>query len=173
MAPCASSTSPRLRRHHRGQGHACYDFTARVRRSSGTASIRASAPRPSAESFVFGDRRQADHGLQCWPPNAPAARLVGVNGLEGGEIDQLLGRLRHLSRAPRGRPTRSTPTRSASRTGSSAWGLALAATRGTSAIPAVTAAIIATGNVLDPTVTFTGINIFTNGLDTRSAAPSW
>jgi len=34
--------------------------------------------------------------------------------------------------------------------------------------PAVLAAIIANGNVLDSTVTQTGINIFTNGLDTRT-----
>ena len=35
-------------------------------------------------------------------------------------------------------------------------------------IPAVRDAIIANGNVLDPTVTQTGINIFTNGLNTRT-----
>ena len=34
--------------------------------------------------------------------------------------------------------------------------------------PTVTAAIIANGNVLDPTVSQTGINIFTNGGDTRT-----
>ncbi len=34
--------------------------------------------------------------------------------------------------------------------------------------PIVTAAIIANGNILDPTVTQTGINIFTNGADTRT-----
>ncbi|WP_331010018.1 TonB-dependent receptor plug domain-containing protein [Sphingomonas sp.] len=34
--------------------------------------------------------------------------------------------------------------------------------------PGVTAAIIANGNVLDPTVDQTGINIFTNGADTRT-----
>jgi iron complex outermembrane receptor protein len=34
--------------------------------------------------------------------------------------------------------------------------------------PVVTAAIRANGNVLDPTVTQTGINIFTNGADTRT-----
>jgi iron complex outermembrane receptor protein len=34
--------------------------------------------------------------------------------------------------------------------------------------PAVTAAIRANGNILDPTVTQTGINIFTNGADTRT-----
>jgi iron complex outermembrane receptor protein len=35
-------------------------------------------------------------------------------------------------------------------------------------LPAVRAAILANGNVLDPTVTQTGINIFTNGLNTRT-----
>ena len=34
--------------------------------------------------------------------------------------------------------------------------------------PAVTAAIVANGNVLDPTVSQTGINIFTNGANTRT-----
>lgn len=34
--------------------------------------------------------------------------------------------------------------------------------------PAVTAAIAANGNVLDPDVATTGINVFTNGLDTRT-----
>jgi iron complex outermembrane receptor protein len=36
--------------------------------------------------------------------------------------------------------------------------------------PAVTAAILANGNVLDPTVSETGINIFSNAVNTRSAA---
>lgn len=39
---------------------------------------------------------------------------------------------------------------------------------GVVASSAVTAAIIANGNVLDPTVTNTGVNIFSNGLDTRT-----
>src|SRR5205823_777909 len=34
--------------------------------------------------------------------------------------------------------------------------------------PIVTRAIVANGNVLDPTVSQTGINIFTNGADTRT-----
>ena len=34
--------------------------------------------------------------------------------------------------------------------------------------PSVTAAIVANGNILDPTVTQTGINIFTNGANTRT-----
>jgi iron complex outermembrane receptor protein len=36
--------------------------------------------------------------------------------------------------------------------------------------PAVTAAILANGNVLDPTVVQTGINIFSNAVNTRAAA---
>lgn len=39
---------------------------------------------------------------------------------------------------------------------------------GATNFPIVTAAIRANGNVLDPTVTQTGINIFTNGADTRT-----
>ncbi len=39
---------------------------------------------------------------------------------------------------------------------------------GASNFPIVTAAILANGNVLDPTVSQTGINIFTNGADTRT-----
>lgn len=39
---------------------------------------------------------------------------------------------------------------------------------GATNFPVVTAAIIANGNVLDPTVSQTGINIFTNGADTRT-----
>ena len=39
---------------------------------------------------------------------------------------------------------------------------------GVVASSAVTAAIIANGNVLDPTVTNTGVNIFSNGLDTQT-----
>ncbi len=39
---------------------------------------------------------------------------------------------------------------------------------GATNFPIVTAAIIANGNILDPTVNQTGINIFTNGADTRT-----
>jgi iron complex outermembrane receptor protein len=39
---------------------------------------------------------------------------------------------------------------------------------GATNFPIVTTAIIANGNVLDPTVSQTGINIFTNGADTRT-----
>ncbi|MGJ3647673.1 TonB-dependent receptor plug domain-containing protein [Sphingomonas sp. GlSt437] len=39
---------------------------------------------------------------------------------------------------------------------------------GATNFPIVTAAILANGNVLDPTVVQTGINIFTNGADTRT-----
>lgn len=39
---------------------------------------------------------------------------------------------------------------------------------GSTNFPVVTTAIIANGNILDPTVSQTGINIFTNGADTRT-----
>jgi iron complex outermembrane receptor protein len=39
---------------------------------------------------------------------------------------------------------------------------------GATNFPIVTAAIVANGNVLDPTVTQTGVNVFTNGADTRT-----
>ncbi len=41
-------------------------------------------------------------------------------------------------------------------------------TGGATNFPIVTAAIVANGNVLDPTVSTTGINIFTNGANTRT-----
>jgi iron complex outermembrane recepter protein len=45
---------------------------------------------------------------------------------------------------------------------------ALYGSGGSNNSPAVIAAILANGNILDPTVSQTGVNIFANGLDTRT-----
>ena len=99
------------------------------------------------------------------PPNSPAAALVGVSGLDpeksrnysvgfvvkpGAGITATLDIYQIF--------IKDRVVGSATLFGSG----------GTINLPAVRAAILASGSVLDPTVTQTGINIFTNGLDTRT-----
>jgi len=99
------------------------------------------------------------------PPNSPGARLVGVNGLRPEASTNISAGI-VLNPAPNVSVTldayqitiRDRIVGSGSLYGSG----------GASNSPAVTAAIVANGNVLDPTVVQTGINIFSNAVNTRS-----
>jgi iron complex outermembrane receptor protein len=99
------------------------------------------------------------------PPNSPAARLVGVNGLKPEASTNLSAGI-VINPSPNSSISldayqitiRDRIVGSGSLYGSG----------GAVNSPAVTAAIQANGNVLDPTVTFTGINIFSNAVNTRT-----
>jgi iron complex outermembrane receptor protein len=98
-------------------------------------------------------------------PNSPGARLVGVNGLRPEASTNLsAGIVLNLA-------TNLAVTLDAYQitirdriVGSGS----LYGSGGAVNSPAVTAAILANGNVLDPTVVQTGINIFSNAVNTRS-----
>jgi iron complex outermembrane receptor protein len=99
------------------------------------------------------------------PPNSAGARLVGVNGLKPEASTNLSAGI-VINPAPNASialdayqiTIRDRIVGSGSLYGSG----------GALNSPAVTAAILANGNVLDPTVTYTGINIFSNAVNTRS-----
>ena len=101
------------------------------------------------------------------PPNAPAAQLLGLgNGLQPEKsvsysvgfvfrpIPRLTGTLDLYQTNLRNRIVGS--------------GTIYSFLNGTEVAPDVTAAIVANGNSLDPGVKSTGVNIFTNGISTRT-----
>ncbi|MDN4054472.1 TonB-dependent receptor [Massilia sp. YIM B02763] len=100
------------------------------------------------------------------PPNSPGARLVGVNGLRPEASTNISAGI-VLNPAPNVAITadaykitiRDRIVGSGSLYGSG----------GAVNSPAVTAAILANGNVLDPSVVQTGINIFSNAVNTRTS----
>jgi iron complex outermembrane receptor protein len=99
------------------------------------------------------------------PPNSAGARLVGVNGLKPEASTNLSAGI-VLNPAPNLAITLDAYQISIRDriVGSGA----LYGSGGAVNSPAVTAAILANGNVLDPTVVQTGINIFSNAVNTRS-----
>jgi iron complex outermembrane receptor protein len=98
-------------------------------------------------------------------PNSPGARLVGVNGLRPEASTNLsLGIV--LNPAPNA--SISLDAYQITIRDRIVGSGALYGSGGSINSAAVTAAILANGNVLDPTVSQTGINIFSNGVNTRS-----
>ena len=99
------------------------------------------------------------------PPNSPAAALVGVSGLDPEKS-------RNYSVGfvvkPGAGITATLDIYQISIKDRVVGSATLFGSGGTINLPAVRAAILASGSVLDPTVTQTGINIFTNGRDTRT-----
>jgi iron complex outermembrane receptor protein len=99
------------------------------------------------------------------PPNSPAAALVGINGLKPEDATNYsLG----LVLRPVERLTATLDAYQIKIKDRIVGSGSLFGQGGAINSPAVTAAIAANGNVLDSTVTQTGINIFANGLDTRT-----
>lgn len=99
------------------------------------------------------------------PPNSPAAALVGVNGLDPEKSrNYSVG----FVAKPGGGITATLDIYQITIKDRVVGSATLFGSGGTINLPAVRAAILASGSVLDPTVTQTGINIFTNGLDTRT-----
>lgn len=146
-----------------GKLSARYDFTEAFA-LRGTFSTGFRAPTLAEEYYSATNVGPTTAFVQL-PPNAPAAALVGVDGLKPEKSKNMsVGFVTRL--APR-----LTATLDAYQididdriVGSGS----LYGSGGANNSPAVTAAIAANGNVLDPTVTFTGISIFSNGLDTRT-----
>ncbi len=130
----------------------------------GTVSTGFRAP-TLAESYYSSTNVAPTSAFVQLPPNSAAARLVGVNGLDAEKS-------RNYSVGFVAKPgfgiTATVDLYQINIRDRIAGSGSLFGSGGSINIPAVTAAIRANGNNLDPTVTQTGINIFTNGLDTRT-----
>jgi iron complex outermembrane receptor protein len=145
------------------KGTARYDFTDAFA-LRGTASTGFRAP-TLAESFYSATNVSPTSAFVQLPPNSAAARLVGVNGLDPEKSRNFsVGFVAH----PIPGLTATVDAYQISIRDRIVGSGSLFGTGGAQNYPAVLAAIIANGNVLDPTVTQTGINIFTNGLNTRT-----
>jgi len=140
-----------------------YDFTPGVAlRATYSNGFRAPT---LAESYYSATNVSPRSAFVQLAPNSPGARLVGVDGLKPEASTNISAGLVF------------NPANGASITldayqitirdrivGSGS----LYGSGGAVNSPAVTAAILANGNVLDPSVVQTGINIFTNAVNTRS-----
>jgi iron complex outermembrane receptor protein len=130
----------------------------------GTASTGFRAP-TLAESFYSATNVSPTSAFVQLPPNSAAAALVGVNGLDPEKSRNFsVGFVAH----PGWGITATLDIYQISIRDRIVGSGSLFGSGGAVNIPAVRDAIIANGNVLDPTVTQTGINIFTNGLNTRT-----
>jgi iron complex outermembrane receptor protein len=141
-----------------------YDFSPTVA-VRGTYSNGFRAP-TLAESYYSATNVGPRTAFVQLPPNSAGARLVGVNGLRPEASTNISAGI-VLNPAPNVAITadaykitiRDRIVGSGSLYGSG----------GAVNSPAVTAAILANGNVLDPTVVQTGINIFSNAVNTRTS----
>ena len=140
-----------------------YDFTQSFA-LRGTFSTGFRAP-TLAEEYYSATNVSPTSAFVQLPPNSPAARLVGVNGLQPEDSTNIsLGMVFH----PVSKLSATFDVYQIEITDRIVGSGSLYGSGGANNAPAVTAAIRANGNVLDPTVTTTGINVFTNGLDTRT-----
>jgi iron complex outermembrane receptor protein len=145
------------------KGTARYDFSPAFA-VRGTASTGFRAP-TLAEEYYSATNVSPTSAFVQLPPNSPAAALVGVNGLKPETSTNFsVGFVAHP-----GHGITATLDLYQIKVKDRVVGSgSLFGSGGTVNLPAVRAAILANGNVLDPTVTSTGITIFTNGLDTRT-----
>ena len=145
------------------KGTGRYDFNEMFA-VRGTASTGFRAP-TLAESYYSATNVSPTSAFVQLPPNSAAARLVGVNGLDPEKSRNFsVGFVAH----PGYGITATLDLYQISVRDRIVGSGSLFGSGGSVNIPAVRAAILANGNVLDPTVTMTGINIFTNGLNTRT-----
>jgi iron complex outermembrane receptor protein len=145
-----------------------YDFNAMVA-IRGTVSTGFRAP-TLAEEYYSATNVSPTSAFVQLPPNSAAAALVGVNGLDPEKSRNFsIGFVAH----PGAGITATFDLYQIGIRDRVVGSGSLFGSGGDVNLPAVLAAIKANGNVLDPTVTQTGINIFTNGLDTRTRGPSW
>jgi iron complex outermembrane receptor protein len=145
------------------KGTARYDFndTFAVR---GTASTGFRAP-TLAESYYSATNVSPTAAFVQLPPNSAAARLVGIDGLDPEKSTNFsAGFVAH----PGGGVTITFDAYQITVEDRIVGSGSLFGSGGALNLAAVRDAILANGNVLDPTVTQTGITIFTNGLDTRT-----
>ena len=140
-----------------------YDFNTQLA-VRGTASTGFRAP-TLAEEYYSATNVSPTSAFVQLPPNSPAAALVGVNGLDPEKSRNFsVGFVAH----PGWGVTATLDLYQISIRDRVVGSGSLFGSGGDVNLPAVLAAIKANGNVLDPTVVQTGINIFTNGLNTRS-----
>jgi iron complex outermembrane receptor protein len=140
-----------------------YDFNAMFA-VRGTVSTGFRAP-TLAEEYYSATNVSPTSAFVQLPPNSAAARLVGVDGLDSEDSTNIsVGFVAH----PGYGITATLDLYQIKIDDRVVGSGSLFGSGGDNNIPAVLAAIKANGNVLDPTVTQTGINIFTNGLDTRT-----
>lgn len=145
------------------KGTGRYDFNEMLA-IRGTASTGFRAP-TLAESYYSATNVSPTSAFVQLPPNSAAARLIGVDGLDPEKSRNFsVGFVAH----PGYGITATLDLYQINIKDRIVGSGSLFGSGGAVNIPAVRAAIIANGNVLDPTVTQTGINIFTNGLNTRT-----
>ena len=118
-----------------------------------------------AESYYSATNVGPTSAFVQLAPNSPGARLVGVNGLKAEKSNNLsLGMVFN----PASNLNLTLDVYQIKIRDRIVGSGALYGSGGAVNSPAVTAAILANGNVLDSTVRQTGINIFSNAVDTRS-----
>ncbi|MET0273766.1 MAG: TonB-dependent receptor [Phenylobacterium sp.] len=145
------------------KGTGRYDFSEMLA-VRGTASTGFRAP-TLAESYYSATNVSPTSAFVQLPPNSPAAALVGVNGLDPEKSRNFsVGFVAHPGHGISATLDLYQITVKDRIVGSGS----LFGSGGSFNIPAVRAAILANGNVLDSTVSQTGITIFTNGLNTRT-----
>jgi iron complex outermembrane recepter protein len=140
-----------------------YDFTPAFA-MRGTFSTGFRAP-TLAEAWYSATNVSPSSAVVQLPPNSPAARLVGIEGLK--PEDSTNYSVGFVVR-PADRLTMTLDAYQIDIRDRIVGSGQLFGTGGAQNSPAVVAAILANGNVLDSTVTSTGIAIFANGLDTRT-----
>ncbi len=140
-----------------------YDFTpAFAMRSTISNGFRAPT---LAEEYYSATNVSPTSAFVQLAPNSAGAKLVGVDGLQAEKSQNFsLGFVAH----PIDKMTVTLDGYQIKIKKRIVGSGALYGSGGAVNSPAVTAAILANGNVLDPTVTFTGINIFSNAADTKS-----
>ena len=130
----------------------------------GTASSGFRAP-TLAESYYSATNVSPTAAFVQLPANSAAAKLLGFNNLQPEKSKNYSAGvvIRPIDRLTLTVDAYQVKIRNRILGTGSIFG-----SGGATNFPIVTAAIIANGNVLDPTVSQTGINIFTNGANTRT-----
>jgi iron complex outermembrane receptor protein len=130
----------------------------------GTASTGFRAP-TLAEAYYSATNVQPNSAFVQLPPNAPAARLIGIEPLSPEHATNFsLGAVARLSP---GATLTIDAYQIAIRDRVVGSGTLYGFYAGAVRSPEVNAAIVANGNILEP-VPFSGINVFSNGIDTRT-----
>jgi iron complex outermembrane receptor protein len=140
-----------------------YDFSPKVAlRATYSNGFRAPT---LAESYYSATNVSPRSAFVQLAPNSPGARLVGINGLKPEASTNISAGLVLTPSANSAITLDAYQITIRDRIVGSG---SLYGSGGAVNSPAVTAAILANGNVLDPTVVQTGINIFSNAVNTRS-----
>jgi iron complex outermembrane receptor protein len=140
-----------------------YDFTPAVA-LRGTVSNGFRAP-TLAEQYYSATNVSPRSAFVQLAPNSPGAALVGINGLKPEKSTNFSAGLVLNPASNLALTLDAYQIKIRDRIVGSG---SLYGSGGSDNSPAVTAAILANGNVLDPTVVQTGINIFSNAVNTRS-----